>query len=92
MPFFLDMPTHQPIAAPIPTTSTCQPLAIAPIASTSLSGIHKIKAMMQNIHKNLQDQSSNLEKKLEDNFLVVQEMRKNMVTLERKQAQNARPF
>ena len=38
IPYFLDMPTHQPMVAPIPTTSTSQPLAIAPMASTYFGG------------------------------------------------------
>ena len=33
MPFFLEIPNHRPLIAPIPTTSTSQPLAMAPIAS-----------------------------------------------------------
>ena len=79
MPFFLDMPTHHPIMAPIPTKSTSQPLAITPITSTSLSAIDKIEAMIQNIDKKLQDQ----EKKMEDNFSLVQKMSNELVTIKR---------
>ena len=46
MPLFPDIPAPHPIVALIPTTSTSQPLAIGPIASTSSSGIDKIEAMM----------------------------------------------
>ena len=46
IPFFLDMPNHQPIVAPVPTTSTSQPLAIVSLASTSSNGIDEIKYMM----------------------------------------------
>lgn len=92
MPFFPDMPTHQPIVAPIPTTSTSQPLAITPIASTSSNELGELKdvmqALMQNIDKKLQDQ----EKKIEENLSMVQKISNKVVTFERKQAQNSGPF
>ena len=46
MPFFLNKLNHQPVVAPIPTSSTSQPLAISPQASTSLNGMDEIKEMM----------------------------------------------
>ena len=46
MPFFPDVPNHQPAMAPLPTTSTSQSLALVPQASTSSNGIDEIKEMM----------------------------------------------
>ena len=46
MPFFLDVPNHQPAMALLPTTSTSQSLAPVPQASTSSNGIDEIKEMM----------------------------------------------
>lgn len=87
MPFFTNMPNHQPTIAPISITSTSQPLAIVPIVSTSSNELGLLKALMQNIGKKLQDQ----EKKMEDNFLVVKKMRNELVTLKRQKAQRNRP-
>ena len=46
MPFFPDIPNHQPTMTPIPTISTSQPLSLVPEASTSLNGMDEIKEMM----------------------------------------------
>ena len=46
MPFFPNVPNHQPAMAPLPTTSTSQSLAPVPQASTSSDGIDEIKEMM----------------------------------------------
>ena len=53
MPFFPDIPNHQPKIAPIPTPSTLQPLALSPQASTSSNGMDEIKEMMQSMMQNL---------------------------------------
>ena len=67
MPLLLDIPSQKPIVAPIPTISTSQPLLVAPIASTSSSGVEKIEAlmykMMYNMDKRLQDQNFEIENK-----------------------------
>ena len=49
IPFFPDVPNHQPEMALLPTTSTLQSLALVPQASTSSNGIDEIKEMMQSI-------------------------------------------
>jgi hypothetical protein len=46
MPFFPDVPNHQPAMAPLPTTSTSQSLTLVLQASTSSNGIDEIKEMM----------------------------------------------
>ena len=46
MPFFPNIPNHQPTIAPIPTLSTSQPLSLAPQDSTYSNGIDEIKEMM----------------------------------------------
>ena len=38
MPFFPDVPNHQPTTTPLPTTSTSQSLTPIPQASTSSNG------------------------------------------------------
>lgn len=83
MPFFLDMPNHQPTIAPIPTSSTSQPLALTPQSSTSSSELGELKALMQDIGQNFQFQ----DKKLEDSFSVIQKVSNKVETLERQQAQ-----
>ena len=49
MPFFLDVPNHQPAMAPLPTTSTSKSPTLVPQASTSSNGIDEIKEMMQSM-------------------------------------------
>ena len=88
MHFFLDMPNHQPILAPIPTTSTSHPLAIVPSTFTFLNGIDEIKDMMQSMMQNIDKKLQGHEKKIQDSFLVIQKMSNKVVTLERQQAQN----
>ena len=46
MPFFPDIPNHKPPTAPISTTSTNQPLAITPVASTSSSEFKELIDIM----------------------------------------------
>ena len=46
MPLFPDIPNHRPLVTPIPTTSTNQPLAITPMASTSSSELRELRDMM----------------------------------------------
>ena len=53
MPFFPDVPNHQPAMDPLPTTSTSQSLSLVPQASTSSNGIDEIKEMMQSMMQNL---------------------------------------
>ena len=53
MPFFPDVPNHQPAMAPLPTTSTSQSLILVPQASTSSNGIDEIKEMMQSLMQNM---------------------------------------
>ena len=53
MPFFPDMPNHQPSVSHIHTSSTSQPLVVVPIASTSSNGVDKIEAMMQTLMQNM---------------------------------------
>ena len=53
MPFFPNMPNHQPIVALIPTISTSHPLAIIPLASTSSNRVDKIEAIMQRLMQNI---------------------------------------
>ena len=84
MPFFLDMPIYQPMVAPIPTISTSQPLAIAPISSTSSNGMDKIKlmihSMMQNMDK-INDHSFDMDKESRIKNKVMQKMNNGFVSL-----------
>ena len=49
MPFFPDVPNHQPAMAPLPITSASKSLALVPQASTSSNAIDEIKEMMQSM-------------------------------------------
>ena len=49
MPLFLEIPNHRPLVATIPTTSTSQPLAITPVASTSSSEFGELRDIMQDL-------------------------------------------
>ena len=53
MPFFPNVPNHQPTMAPLPTISTSQSLSLVPQASTSSNGIDEIKKMMHSIMLNI---------------------------------------
>lgn len=53
MPFFPDIPNHQPIIATTPTPSTSQPLSLSPQASTFSNGMDEIKEMMQSMMLNI---------------------------------------
>ena len=87
MPFFFDIPNHQPTIALIPTTSTSQSLALSPHVSTSLNGMDEIKEMMQSMMLNIDKRLQGWEKKLEDSFSMIQKVSNKVVTLERHQAQ-----
>jgi hypothetical protein len=49
MPLFPEIPTQVPTVAPIPTTSTSQPLVVAPVASTLANETDKLETLMQNM-------------------------------------------
>lgn len=98
MPFFPDIPNHQPAVAPIPTTSTSQALTPIPKASTSSSGIDELKEMLQGLvlntdkrEKSLDKRLKDQERKLEDSVSMMQKMSNKVVALERQQAQGSRP-
>ena len=76
IPFFPNIPNHQLAMAPIPTTSTSQPLALAPQASTSLNGMDEIKEMMHSMIMNIDKILQGQEKKLEDSFSIMQKVSK----------------
>ena len=74
MPFFPDVPNHQPAMAPLPTTSTSQFLTPAPQDATYSNGIDEIKEMMQSMMQNFSVIDKRLqgqERKLEDSFFVI---------------------
>jgi hypothetical protein len=49
MPLFIEMPTHQTSIAPIPITSSSQPLVVASPTSTSTSEMSSLESMMQTL-------------------------------------------
>ena len=59
MPLFPYMPYHQPIVAPIPTTSSNLPLVSVPSTSTFSNEMGKLESMMQTM-------MLNMEKKLQE--------------------------
>ena len=85
MPIFPNVPTSQPSIAPIPTTSIDQPLVVTLIASTSSNELGELKDMMQALMKNV-------DKRFQDQSSVVWKMRNTLVTLVRQQAQNNKPI
>lgn len=91
MPFFPNMPNHQLVISPSPTTSIIQSLNMAPIASTSTNGVDKNEAMMQMMMQNIDKKLEDQEKMMEDNFSMVQKMSNESVTIKRQQAQSSRP-
>lgn len=98
MPFFPDVPNHQLVMAPLPTTSTSQALTLVPQASTYSSGFDELKEMVQGLvlnidkrEKSLDKRLQNQEKKLEDSFSMIQKMSNKVVALERRQAQGGKP-
>ena len=49
MPLFPEIKNHQPSIAPIPTTSSSQPLAATSSSSTSTSELSTLESMMQTL-------------------------------------------
>lgn len=66
MPFFPDVPNHQPAIAPLPTISTSQALTPIPQASTSSNGIDELKEMLQGLVLNTEKRGRTLDKKLQE--------------------------
>ena len=83
MPFFPNIPNHQPKMAPIPIASTSQHLSLVPKASTYSNEIDENKEMMYSMMLNIDKRLQGQEKKLEDSFSVMQKVSNKLVTLER---------
>ena len=66
MPFFPNVPNHQPTISPLPMTSTSQALTPVPQASTSSNGLDEIKEMIQGLVLNTNKREKSLDKKLQD--------------------------